>query len=336
MTTGQEDSTDDHHDMAATNYFEPSTSNDNDTGAHDAQRYPDRNLAMLLGLEIRRQDEDQEMSGYPSGAEASMLRYTDEDGDHSRLGDNDNDFDQWRGFPTRTSLSESQDAQAEAPLGRSDGSDGRKKGKVRQKLGGLMSFRRRKAAPPTLFGRAVLRSPVSESSAGYMDPFGDENAAQADVGEDSGGGEERPVEDATMESQETHDDGFPSPGSSSEQWVTFSALATPIRAHSSSAPTTPRRSPWSTKSRSTPGSAKSWLSNSSEISAMSSLRRKTARRKARNSIELNPRMRSMKKSIQLLGPEAAGAVAQGTDLSPNKLRYMAFGRQMRDYMRRHM
>ena len=76
-------------------------------------------------------------------------------------------------------------------------------------------------------------------------------------------------------------------------------------------------------------------SNSSELSTMSSLRRKSARRKARHSIELNPQMRPMKKSIQLLGPEAAGAVAKGTDLSPNKLQYMEFGRQMRDYMRRY-
>ena len=76
--------------------------------------------------------------------------------------------------------------------------------------------------------------------------------------------------------------------------------------------------------------------NSSELSTMSSLRRKSARRKARRSIELSPQMRSMKKSIQLLGPEAAGAVVKGTDLSPNKLRYMEFGRQMRGYMRRYM
>ncbi|KAI1788219.1 hypothetical protein LXA43DRAFT_1160349, partial [Ganoderma leucocontextum] len=203
------------------------------------------------------------------------------------------------------------------------------KGKARQKLSRFNPFRRQKAdksGPPTLFGRVMRPSLAGESATGAQNPFGDEHAIE---GDSRGGGL---AEDKQME---THDGPFPTPSAPSGQWVTFPSLA----AQTVSAPTTPKRSPRSMKSRRTPGSAKSWLSavsNTSELSTVSSLQRKNLRRRARLSGGHESQMWSMRKTVQVLGPEAAGAVVKETGVSPNKLQCMDFGRQMRAYMKRHM
>ncbi|TBU42623.1 hypothetical protein BD309DRAFT_962544 [Dichomitus squalens] len=305
----------------------PSTSNSVNEGVRIPQRHSNHRLATLLGIS---EDEDGGMYDAPICVPDSI--YTDEDDDLAQLGG----VAETLVAKTRAPSFGGHDVSDEqALIGGPDGVKARGKGNVRQRLAGFMPFRRRKAASTTLFGRAMLPSRVPEGSSSHRDPSEDWDAIQHDTG-GSGGGGEQTAEDAETA---THDEGFHSAGSATGQWMTFPTLVTPIKAQSFSAPTTPRRSPRSARSRHTPGSAKSWLSElsaSSELSAMSSLRRKTAKRKARLSLEPNPQMKSMKKSIQLLGPEAAGVVARGTDVSPNKLRYIDFGRQMRDYMRRYM
>ncbi|KAI0368224.1 hypothetical protein BV20DRAFT_969555 [Pilatotrama ljubarskyi] len=118
---------------------------------------------------------------------------------------------------------------------------------------------------------------------------------------------------------------------------------TPQRPKFASAPSTPHTSPLSAKSRRsttswqrsprTPCSAKSWLSDGSPetdystSSGMSSLRRKHARRRARQ-------MTSQMKSLQVLGSEASEAVARATNVKESKLRYRAWSRQTRDQLKR--
>lgn len=121
---------------------------------------------------------------------------------------------------------------------------------------------------------------------------------------------------------------------------------TPRRARHASAPTTPRTSPLSAKSRRsstgwqrttprTPLSAKSWRSTSDSSPGTGSdrspgaLRRRAKRRRARD-------MASQTKILQLLGPEATGAVAKATNVKETKLRYRDFGRQLHDRLRRDL
>ncbi|KAI1787285.1 hypothetical protein LXA43DRAFT_975340 [Ganoderma leucocontextum] len=306
----------------------PPTSNAVDADVLRTQRRSDRKLAKLLGITVARED------GPPSAVEVDR---DDADPLH-RFGEPDREdeshSERWH-VPAAWSY-----ASASATGGDDEGRpliddalddevDVRGKGKIRQRLSGFNPFRRRKAdksGPPTLFGRVMRPSLAGESATGAQNPFGDEHAIE---GNGRGGGL------AEEERMETHDGPFPTPSAPSGQWVTFPSLA----AQTVSAPTTPKRSPRSMKSRRTPGSAKSWLSavsNTSELSTVSSLRRKNLRRRARLSGGHESQMRSMRKTVQVLGPEAAGAVVKETGVSPNKLRCMDFGRQMRAYVKRHM
>ncbi|KAI1786733.1 hypothetical protein LXA43DRAFT_756963 [Ganoderma leucocontextum] len=176
--------------------------------------------------------------------------------------------------------------------------DVRAKVKVRQRLSGFTPFRRQKAeksGPPTFFGPVMRRSLVAESATRAQNPFGDEHAIEHDAGNDRRG---RLGEDEQME---THDEPFPTPSTSSGQWVTFPSLA----AQTVSAPTTPKWSLRSMKSRRSSGSAKSWLSdsevsNTSELSTVGSLRRKNVTPRARLSLGHDSQIRSMRKTMQVL------------------------------------
>ncbi len=297
------------------------------------QRRSDRKLAQLLGIVIAREDN---ISSVVTTDEAHPLNHL---GEADR--EDDNHSDQWHA-PAAWSSSPSdddmgvEDSQPLIDRTVDDDGDVRGKGKTRQRFGGLIPFHRRKAeksSPPTLFGRMMRPTLVRKSTVGTQNPFADEHAIERDgntgTGTDCRGASGTTTQDEEMD---THEDGLsPVPSTPSVQSVTFPSLA----AHTTSTPSTPKRSP----RRRTPGSAKSWRSEASSKSALStasSLLRKNVRRRARLSVEQESQMRSMRKTVQVLGPEAAGAAVKGTDVSPNKLRFMDFGRQVRGYMRRHI
>ncbi|KAM5535326.1 hypothetical protein V8D89_011011 [Ganoderma adspersum] len=295
-------------------------------GGLRAQRGPDRKLGELLGIAVTHED------GLPD-AQTGLLPPFNERGrereDESRAG-------QWR-VPAAWSYAGPGVDTEEQPLidagTQDDGVEGRTKRTIGHKFFGSIPFRRRKGESgkqgtvnPAPHGRVTTRrgSLLAESA---QNPFGDEHAI-------AGGGGDATAQDEQMEVEmETHDGSFPIPipsTPSAGQSVAFPSLAA---ARSASAPTTPKRSP----RRRTPGSAKSWLSEVSNTSGGGgSLLRKSVRRRARLSGGHEAQMRSMQKTVQVLGPEAAGAVTKGTEVSPNKLRYMDFVRQLRQQMRRHV
>ncbi|KAI0689149.1 hypothetical protein C8T65DRAFT_673297 [Cerioporus squamosus] len=200
---------------------------------------------------------------------------------------------------------------------------------------GNLNLRKRKTSKTTTPSADMDVSPGDLGGAPTQDPFGDENAMDCDVGirvglsEWSGFGEAAVPEDAEMEmalgspSGEGAGGGGPSGGGTSRA-VGFPC--TPHKRRRSSISNSPRSSPASAKSRrssprDTPYSAKSWLSNSSTpstVSSMASTRSKHMKRRARS-------MASQAKSIQLLGIEAAGAVARVTKVSENSLRRKLLG-----------
>ena len=315
----------------------PLTSNVVDADVLRSQRRSDRKLAQLLGITIARED------GLPSTTDGDdtvpLNRFGEGDGEDA------NHSEQWRAPAAWYTSDEGMEVEEQPLIDKrvDDKRDVRSKSKskTRQKLAGLFPFRGRNRdqykTPRLLGGRATRPSLIPKTSPpSVRNPFGDEHAIAPDPRTDPDCGQGTQTQDEQMD---THQDGSPSPTpttASDGQWAAFPSLAA-AHTHTVSAPTTPKRSP----RRRTPGSAKSWLSEVSNASALStsgSLRRKSVRRRARlsNGHESKTQIRSMRKTVQVLGPEAAGAVAKGTGVSPNKLRYMDFGRQMREYMKRQM
>ncbi|KAM5536438.1 hypothetical protein V8D89_009874 [Ganoderma adspersum] len=295
-----------------------------------AQRGSDCKLGELLGITAAHED------GLPD-AQTGLLPPFNERG---REREDENHAEQWR-VPAAWSYAGSGVDTEEQPLidagTRDNDVEGRTKRKIGQKFVGLIPFRRRKensgkqgTVTPTPHGRVTARR-GSLSAESAQNPFGDEHAIAGGVGDATAQDEQMEVE------MDTHDGLFPIPipsTPSAGHSVVFPSLAA---ARTVTAPTTPKRSP----RRRTPGSAKSWLSEVSNtsgggLSAAGSLRRRSVRRQARLSGGHDAQIRSMRKTVQVLGPEAAGAVTKGTDVSPNKLRYMDFGRVLRQKMRRDL
>ncbi|PIL26816.1 hypothetical protein GSI_11077 [Ganoderma sinense ZZ0214-1] len=225
----------------------------------------------------------------------------------------------------------------EQPLIGADTQDGglkkpkRKKGKARQKLSDLVPFLGQK----TDWGNGSVRrlfpslTADTEGARGAQNPFGDEHAINAIRG---GGRDTRAAQDEQME-VDTHDGPFPFPvpvpsTPSSTQAVFFPLLSAALT-RTTSTPTTPKRSPH----RRSSGSSKSWRS---DVSRSSSRRLKNARRSQRlsSSAGRGAQIRSMRKTVQMLGPEAAGAVAMGTDVSPNDLRTVDFEKELKANLKR--
>ena len=293
-------------------------------GGLRVQRGPDHRLGELLGIT---DEHDDGVSDVHTG----LLPPFNERG---RVREDDGLAEQWR-VPAAWSYAGPGVDTEEQPLidagTQDDGVERRTKRKIGHKFFGSIPFRRRKVdsgKQGALHGRPTTRrgSLPAESA---QNPFGDEHAI-------AGGGGDATAQDEQMEVEmDTHDGPFPMPMPIPStppfgQSVAFPSLAA---ARSVSAPTTPKRSP----RRRTSGSAKSWLSEVSNTSGSGgSLLRRSVRRRARLSGGHEAQMRSMQKTVQVLGPEAAGAVTKGTDVSPNKLRYKDFGRQLRQQMRRHV
>ena len=289
-------------------------------GGLRVQRGPDHRLGELLGITDEHEDG-------ASDAQTDLLPPFNE---RVRQREDDSRAEQWR-VPAAWSYAGPGVDTEEQPLidagTQDDGVEGRTKRKFGHKFFGSIPFRRRKGDSGK-HGRQMTRQASLPAQTG-QNPFGDEHAIAR-------GGGDAAAQDEQMEVEmDTHDGPFPIPIPIPStppfgQSVAFPSLAA---ARSVSAPTTPKRSP----RRRTSGSAKSWLSEVSNTSGSGgSLLRRSVRRRARLSGGHEAQMRSMQKTVQVLGPEAAGAVTKGTNVSPNKLRYMDFGRQLRRQMRRNL
>ncbi|OJT05245.1 hypothetical protein TRAPUB_3983 [Trametes pubescens] len=211
-----------------------------------------------------------------------------------------------------------------------------KTGKAYKRLGRklLGGFRLSKAPKGKGRKRALSGGPSSLST--LASPFHDE----ADMEwEEEGAPSGSTLYDADMSAPDEDRAG-------SSASISLKTPKTPRRERHTSAPTTPRTSPRSAKSRRssthwqrtaprTPLSAKSWRSMSDSSPGTGSdrspgvLLRRAKRRRARD-------MASQTKILQLLGPEATGAVAQATNVKETKLRYRDFGRQLHDRLKRDL
>ncbi|KAI0357279.1 hypothetical protein OH77DRAFT_1422860 [Trametes cingulata] len=294
----------------------PPTINVVDRDVLRARRRSDKKAARILDIAIAREDfdagdqmdTDEPGAAGPSGRRTSLS--------HLNLG----------GLSLREPdrrFATDEHMEDEAPLLNGSPSKRPRKGVAKRVMRRLFEpIRLRKASHVSKPARRAVLSSVVPADV-LEDPFGDEHAMEweDEVDTTAGGSGE---------------------GSSGSQAV--SVPKTPQRPRHASAPTTPRSSPWSAKSRRsvtswqrsprTPSSAKSWLSEGgspetdySTSSGMSALRRRHARRRARQ-------MTSQMKSLQVLGSEASEAVAKATNVKESKLRYRVWSRQTRDQLKR--
>lgn len=263
------------------------------------------------------------------------------------------------------------DAERRQLLDEADGAyagGGKGKGRARAAIKGVLKTFRRRSPPARSRGQAQAQAyALCEERASALpstsaeDPFGDE--FEMDCEDEDGDGDEEMDEVCPWEAQEGKgvevrggegeeemevvcEPPSPSDSARSQQErehergnlaraLGISPPRTPgRRPASASAPTTPKTSPYSLslRSRRTPGSAESRLSRLSRLSrfsaesAMGSVRRKKRMRDAR--------LKSWQKQTQVLGMEAAGAIAQRAGSSPNKVRFVSASRQFREQMKR--
>ncbi|KAH9850498.1 hypothetical protein C2E23DRAFT_877557 [Lenzites betulinus] len=295
----------------------------NDPDGWRARRRSEKKAAKVLGIPFL-DDTDLEPGHCASHAEGEGTAYSAQDGRRGSLSQLNLASLSLR-EPARMDTQHSTGSEEAVPL-LGSASRGARRNKAHRRLGRhlLSPFRLARTK-----GRKLTRSRHDEEDIEWEEAQA-ERAAQADTeGDVEMAEEDEPV-------------GQGSPGGAQAE-VPY----TPRRkVRYASAPATPRTSPPSARSRRstsswqrttprTPLSAKSWRTDGSPGSDFSpgsggsTLQRRNKRRRARELV-------SQTKCLQLLGPEASGAVARATNVKETKLRYRDFGRQLHERFRRDL